>query len=671
MAEGLQIVIGADASKATKEIQGLANTLKQAGQDSKEVASVFKSTTGAVLSAGLSWNEFKHSIKTAMKEATGATVSCGDAAKAASKEWGNYKKQMAGVVPPIKAVGDQLKKLPSATNSSALALNNLSRIAQDAPFGFIGITNNINPMLESFQRLKQETGSTGKALKAMASGLTGAGGLGLAVGIVSSLLVVFGDKLFKTKKPAVDAADALKEYVKSLGDVRAAQLQGAQDAQKELVTLKSLYEATQNANIPLSKRKQLVDELQNQYPAYFKNISDETILAGGAKDAYNKLAQSILAAAKARAAQDTLVDIQKQILTQDEKITDGLVKETEAQKALNKERAKVNNQNLSGVQGASDAAGFKALNLSAQLTKAEEKYKDAIKETAAAAAEKAKLLDRAERIADSLNETITANPDALIDPKAKVDTPKLAKDIEDIVKKVKVKEIDVIIPMNFFAEANKEAEGNKELKKYIENKLFKDIKPVPLPIPIAPKPNLEVDKLKEEVEKLLSKALQNISIDGFAQLGENIGTAIASGNIGEAFKGLFSFIGDSMQQLGKQIIAMAPIIAALKAAIKTLNPAALLPAGIALVAIGAALKNIQPKGFAAGGVVSGPVNALVGEGIGTSVSNPEVIAPLDKLKKLIGGGGGEFPDYLPQHRISGDALLLWYEKATKSKGRRF
>lgn len=37
-------------------------------------------------------------------------------------------------------------------------------------------------------------------------------------------------------------------------------------------------------------------------------------------------------------------------------------------------------------------------------------------------------------------------------------------------------------------------------------------------------------------------------------------------------------------------------------------------------------------GFAAGGLVTGPVSALIGEGVGTNRSNPEVVSPLNKLK---------------------------------------
>ena len=76
--------------------------------------------------------------------------------------------------------GQALGKIVNPSYQATLALTNLGRVAQDAPFGFLGIANNLTPLLESFQRLKATTGTTGGALKALASSLTGAGGIGLA-----------------------------------------------------------------------------------------------------------------------------------------------------------------------------------------------------------------------------------------------------------------------------------------------------------------------------------------------------------------------------------------------------------------------------------------------------------------------------------------------------------
>ena len=53
-----------------------------------------------------------------------------------------------------------------------------------------------------------------------------------------------------------------------------------------------------------------------------------------------------------------------------------------------------------------------------------------------------------------------------------------------------------------------------------------------------------------------------------------------------------------------------------------------------------ALSLLGIKGMAEGGLATGPTTALIGEGRGTSISNPEVVAPLNKLKQYMGNQGG-------------------------------
>jgi len=73
------------------------------------------------------------------------------------------------------------------------------------------------------------------------------------------------------------------------------------------------------------------------------------------------------------------------------------------------------------------------------------------------------------------------------------------------------------------------------------------------------------------------------------------------------------------------MIAASPIIAALKASLRTLNPVILLAAGIGLVAIGAALRTSISKGISGARALGGPVGAggtyLVGE------RGPELFTP--------------------------------------------
>ena len=71
--------------------------------------------------------------------------------------------------------------------------------------------------------------------------------------------------------------------------------------------------------------------------------------------------------------------------------------------------------------------------------------------------------------------------------------------------------------------------------------------------------------------------------------------------------------------------------------------------------------------FANGGLVYGPVNALIGEGQGTNRRNPEVVAPLDKLKGILAESGGG--NMVLTSRLSGSDLLLSVERAKRNRDR--
>ena len=71
--------------------------------------------------------------------------------------------------------------------------------------------------------------------------------------------------------------------------------------------------------------------------------------------------------------------------------------------------------------------------------------------------------------------------------------------------------------------------------------------------------------------------------------------------------------------------------------------------------------------FADGGMVTGATLAMVGEGPGTSISNPEVIAPLDKLKSMMGVNGGGAVQVFGT--ISGQDILLSSDRARNNRTR--
>ena len=82
--------------------------------------------------------------------------------------------------------------------------------------------------------------------------------------------------------------------------------QASESAAEETGKLRSLYEATQDQSIAMDKRKQMVEQLKQQYPDYFGKLTTEAILAGNAAEQYRILTAEIMAAAKARAYQDEI-----------------------------------------------------------------------------------------------------------------------------------------------------------------------------------------------------------------------------------------------------------------------------------------------------------------------------------------------------------------------------
>jgi hypothetical protein len=264
--------------------------------------------------------------------------------KAAQKEIKDRLKQLADDAGKAGAgLGDKLVK---GSNSAAFALTNLGRVAQDAPFGFIGIQNNLNPLLESFTQLKKETGSTGSALKALGQSLIGPAGLGIALSVVSAGILFYQQYQQRANKEVVTAKKVTDEYINSLNQVDQARLKGGQNAAAELTTLKLLYDQYQNAALPLEKRKEAYKEIQKLYPAYFGNLKFETSATDKTKTAYNGLTESILATARARAAADLITKNSTRQLENEQKVID-LNKQIQDERTKQlKLQAQVESQNL-------------------------------------------------------------------------------------------------------------------------------------------------------------------------------------------------------------------------------------------------------------------------------------------------------------------------------------
>ena len=237
---------------------------------------------------------------------------------------GNYGKQWNGLSMSIQQVG---RELPS--------------LAYGPKVFFSAISNNLPILADEIKRarieydlLKKSGQSATPVWKQVASSLF-SWQTALTVGI--TLLTLYGDKVVDWVAGLFNAKNVMKPLVDIQQQLNDVQLKGVQNAQSEITKLELLYKATQNASKPIRERKKAVDELQKSYPDFFKNLSEEEILTGKAADAYARLTSSIIASARARAAQDKMTENAKKILENEAKITEEYAKRENAQLKLDKQ----------------------------------------------------------------------------------------------------------------------------------------------------------------------------------------------------------------------------------------------------------------------------------------------------------------------------------------------
>lgn len=601
-----------------------------------------------------------------------------------SKASSQISQNLAKSAQATVAAGGTIAK---GANQAGNALTNLGRVAQDAPFGFIGIQNNLNPLLESFQRLRAETGSNGAALKALGQSLVGPAGIGIALSVVSSAILLYQQYQQKANKATENAKKAADDYVKTLDAVTGANLKGAQNAQKEITDLKLLYSVYQNANLPLKQRQEAYSEIQKEYPKYFANIKFEGEASERTKKAYDELTQAIIATARARAAGDRITQNEARKLENEQKILDLQKDQLKNAKQFNDAIDRSNTVPLSG-----GATGGVATNLS-DLTKAgivQGKINENLQNRRNIVSDTNKLNEENGRLLGYINTQVEKG--AVI----KGNVGDVAKETEKRVNANK-------LLAQSFTELNANLEGFNTKNVNFATGIKQGVTALDKLRGMFGYTNDELEFFISNyglgLDQILSKtiafndqigaALNNGVIAAFEGIGEAIGSSLANGTnlidaLGTSLLGVF---GDLLVNLGKIAIQTGVGIKAIQTALKSLNPVVAIGAGVALIALGSLIKgkvsglaggnNTASSGggigtrnvrqFASGGIVYGNTLAQVGEYPGAS-SNPEVIAPLNKLRDLIGDRGTSV-NINAGVSLQGREFVLWFREQEALLGR--
>lgn len=181
---------------------------------------------------------------------------------------------------------------------------------------FMAISNNLPIFTDELARARREyellTASGQKATPVWKQVLSSIGSFQTLLAVGITLAVVYGKEIGNFVSSLFRGKNAFDAAARSAEAFHATMLEGNRNAQSEVVKLNLLYRAATDNARAMDERLEATKRLKDEYPDYFKNLSDEQIMVGKASDAYKSLVANIYEYAKAQAAFKSMVDLEQQ-----------------------------------------------------------------------------------------------------------------------------------------------------------------------------------------------------------------------------------------------------------------------------------------------------------------------------------------------------------------------
>jgi hypothetical protein len=201
------------------------------------------------------------------------------------------------VTAPAVRSFDNLKRAQGAASSAAISFG---RIIQDAPFGIIGVANNIQNFGEQFVALGGKSATASQKLSQFFSALITPSNLAiLAVSALTAAWQAYELGIFGAKEATKTLSDQINELSERNKSATA-------NASAELTKLESLKQIIEDETISRDKRLKAVNRLIELYPELFSLGDKEKLLNGQLIKSYELLTKAIIAKAEASIAQQEL-----------------------------------------------------------------------------------------------------------------------------------------------------------------------------------------------------------------------------------------------------------------------------------------------------------------------------------------------------------------------------
>jgi len=586
---GLEVQIGADITDFEKKI-------KEVEHDIKDLSKVKLDQ----IKLGLDTKEIDANIKDA-------------------------KKSLSDLKSSLKDSGASFDAMKPKVANGGNALMQFSRIAQDAPFGIMGIGNNITATAEAFGHLSKESGGAGGALKAVASSMMGTGGILLAVSLVTTGLTIMSQQGLTVSdvfEKLSGTFDETANEMKKIGQ------EAAKNAGSEISEMKAYVSVAANENLKRNERIAAVKKLQDMYPAYFGNLSQEQILTGNVADAVNGVTVALRNKALAQAYAGKAGELASKEVELRDKEADLIQKSKDALKEYQRVKKEGDSSFLIN-ELESAKQNFNAYQ--AQLKDVQKEIKSTIAD-----------IDRYQK---KQNEFSAKSASLDIEAPKKVKTPKAKKakeakkDTHDYQKDIdRLKEIafqmQQVTSVPLF-EIDEKTESNLNRLKEIALEMSY----------VVDTETRRIQGIMESFSKSANDLVKGAISETFMSLGEMIGNSMtgAEGGLADAGKVILGVLGNFMTQYGQLMIETGVGLIVADNMIKSGNGYAMIAGGVVLAAVGAAFASKSKEAKSGGATSKGGGSVNTGASYSSPVSS--------------GGGGSSFGGGTVVFEIAGTSLI--------------
>lgn len=216
---------------------------------------------------------------------------------------GNHQRNVGNYASGFNSLGMSVQQIVRELPSATMGLNMFFlAISNNLPI----LTDEIKRAVELNKQMKAQNQETIPVWKQLVSSIfSWQTALVVAITAMSMYgkeIVSWIGSLFRARKEVSLLDGEVNSFNAALANSRKA-------AGEEIGQLRVLYSQVSNVNLSMEARLAAINKLQQQYPAYFGNLTKEQILAGNTSAAYRQLTKDIMAAARARAAQERINEL--------------------------------------------------------------------------------------------------------------------------------------------------------------------------------------------------------------------------------------------------------------------------------------------------------------------------------------------------------------------------